>query len=48
MAVSLVASLALYLRSRKPQSVEAGIREFQRELRALAPTGTARRARRPG
>ncbi len=37
LALSLVGSLVLWLRQRKPTSLEAGIDEFQRELRALAP-----------
>ena len=33
---TLVISL-IWLRNRKPTSMEAGIKEFSRELRALAP-----------
>ncbi|MDQ3106290.1 MAG: hypothetical protein M3Q68_00600 [Actinomycetota bacterium] len=36
--LSVVGCLWLYLRNRKPTSLNAGIEEFQRELRALAPT----------
>lgn len=35
--LSLAGSLLLWLRHRKPTSLESGIDEFQRELRALAP-----------
>ncbi len=35
--VSIIGCLVLYLRNRKPTSLSAGIEEFQRELRALAP-----------
>ena len=38
-AGSVVGSLVLWARNRKPTSVEAGIDEFQRGLRALAPGG---------
>jgi hypothetical protein len=36
--LSVVGCLWIYLRNRKPTSLNAGIEEFQRELRALAPT----------
>jgi hypothetical protein len=36
-ALSIVGSLVLYLRNRKPTSLTHGIEEFQRELKALAP-----------
>ena len=36
-ALSLIGSLVLWFRYRRPRSVEAGIQEFSRELRALAP-----------
>ena len=36
-AVSVVASLVLWYHHRKPRSLEHGVDEFQRELRALAP-----------
>ena len=36
--ISLVGSAALAYRHRKPRSVEWGIDEFRREMRALAPT----------
>ncbi len=35
--LSVFGCLAIYLRNRKPTSLNAGIEEFQRELRALAP-----------
>jgi len=35
--VSLIGSLVLYLRHRDPSSMDHGITEFQREMRALAP-----------
>jgi hypothetical protein len=35
--VSVIGGTLLYLRNRKPTSLNAGIEEFQRELRALAP-----------
>jgi hypothetical protein len=48
-AVSLVGCSVLWLRSRQPRSMEAHIREFSRELRALAPEHPgAPPARRPG
>lgn len=36
---SIIGCLVIYLRSRKPTSLNSGIEEFQRELRALAPDG---------
>ncbi|MDQ3570976.1 MAG: hypothetical protein M3396_10250 [Actinomycetota bacterium] len=39
LAGSVVGSLILWARNRKPTSVESGIDEFQRGLRALAPGG---------
>ena len=39
LAGSIVGSLVLWTRNRKPTSVESGIDEFQRGLRALAPGG---------
>jgi hypothetical protein len=36
-ALSILAILVLWYRNRKPKSLVAGIEEFQRELRALAP-----------
>jgi hypothetical protein len=34
---SIIGATIIYLRNRKPTSLNAGIEEFQRELRALAP-----------
>ncbi len=36
-AFSIIGSLILWYRHRRPRSMEAGIDEFNRELRALAP-----------
>ena len=36
-AFSTVVISLIWLRNRKPTSMEAGIKEFSRELRALAP-----------
>lgn len=47
LVISLVGSLLLWLRYRKPVSLESGIEDFSREMRALAPGG-ARPARRLG
>jgi hypothetical protein len=35
--LSALGVLWIYLRNRKPTSLNAGIEEFQRELKALAP-----------
>ena len=35
--ISVLGGLVIYLRNRKPTSLNHGIEEFQRELRALAP-----------
>jgi hypothetical protein len=45
-AIAVILS-ALYLRNRKPKTMEYGIESFQRELRALAPDA-AERERRSG
>ncbi len=37
LAISLVGSLVLWLRSRKPKAFDSGVDEFRREMRALAP-----------
>jgi hypothetical protein len=37
LALSAVGSLILWYRHRRPRSMEAGIDEFSRELKALAP-----------
>ena len=46
--VTVVGSLIMVLRNRRPRSVESGVEEFARELRALAPEPeqAARRRRR--
>ena len=44
--VSIVASVVLLMRNRRPRSVEAGIDEFSRELKALAPGPAGSRPRR--
>jgi uncharacterized protein YoxC len=48
-AIAVICSV-LYVRTRKPKSVEYGIDSFQRELRALSPErrGTERDGRRSG
>ena len=35
--LSVIGCIVIWLRNRKPTSLEAGIEEFQRELRALEP-----------
>jgi hypothetical protein len=35
--LSIIGCLVIWYRNRKPTSLTAGIEEFQRELRALAP-----------
>lgn len=48
LALSIVGSLILWLRHRRPRSLEYGIDEFSRELRALAPKrGERERDREP-
>jgi hypothetical protein len=47
--LSVLGSLVLYLRNRQPKSMESGIEQFARELKALAPEqDVARRERRSG
>jgi hypothetical protein len=46
-AIVLILS-ALYMRNRKPKTMEYGIDSFQRELRALAPDAPERDGRRSG
>ncbi len=48
--LSVVGCLWIYLRNRRPTSLNAGIEEFQRELKALAPEqrGEPRRTARRG
>jgi hypothetical protein len=43
--ISLVGCLLLWLRNRKPQSMEAHMEAFARELRALAPEPDGRQRR---
>lgn len=47
-AVSVVVSLVMVVRNRRPRSLESGVDEFARELRALSPevSGPSRRRRR--
>ncbi|HEX5367747.1 MAG TPA: hypothetical protein VFW63_13920 [Acidimicrobiales bacterium] len=44
--ISVVGSTVLYLRSRAPSSLEAGIDTFRREMQALAPRDGAPPTRR--
>lgn len=37
LSVSMVASLVLWYRQRRPRSLDSGITDFQREMQALAP-----------
>jgi hypothetical protein len=37
LAISVVGSLVLWLRNRRPRSLSSGINDFRREMRALAP-----------
>ena len=37
--ISVIGGLYIYVRNRKPTSLNHGIEEFQREMRALAPNG---------
>lgn len=45
--LSLVGCGILWMRSRQPGSMEAHIRDFERELEALAPGNPLERNRRP-
>ena len=47
-ALSLVGSLILWLRTRQPRSLESGIQQFSKGLRALAPDAGDERERRTG
>ena len=40
LGVSVLGSMALWVRHRDPTSMDHGIDEFQREMRALAPDQT--------
>ena len=46
--VTLMISIFMVLRHRRPRSIEYGVEEFSRELQALAPgaSGASRRRRR--
>ena len=46
--LSAIGVLWIYLRNRKPTSLNAGIEEFQRELKALAPERRPEGGSRPG
>jgi hypothetical protein len=48
LGLSVIGSLILWFRRRKPRSMEAGIHEFNKELRALAPERPDRWERPPG
>ena len=37
LSISVIGSVALWYHHRKPRSLESGVDEFQRELKALAP-----------
>jgi hypothetical protein len=37
LGLSVIGSLALWYRHRRPRSMEYGVDEFERELKALAP-----------
>ena len=43
--ISLIGCLFLWLRNRKPRSMDAHIRQFSRELQALAPERDTRERR---
>ncbi|HUS60761.1 MAG TPA: hypothetical protein VMY34_01105 [Acidimicrobiales bacterium] len=48
-ALSIVGSLILWYRHHKPRSIESGIEDFSRELRALSPQRrNDRGGKRPG
>ena len=42
LVASVVGSVALWLRHRQPTSLDHGIDEFQREMRALSPSDRGR------
>lgn len=46
--LSLAGSFVLWLRTRQPKSVEAGIEQFSKGLRALAPDAPDKGERRSG
>lgn len=43
LAISLVGSVVLWLRTRRPHSLDSGIESFRREMQALSPDGSRRR-----
>ena len=47
LALSIVGSLALWVHYRKPTSIEHGVEEFAREMRARAPDRRLREWRGP-
>jgi hypothetical protein len=47
-ALSLIGSLILWLRTRQPRSLESGIQQFSKGLRALAPEDDERGRDHPG
>ena len=47
LAMSVVGGFVLWFRSRRPNSVEAGVESFSREMQALAPRDGAVNGRRP-
>jgi len=46
--LSAIGCLILWVRNRKPHSMEAHIQDFARELKAMAPDSTPPRRRRSG
>lgn len=47
LVISLLGCLVLWLRTRRPRSMDHSIKEFSRELDALAPSDVAPPARPP-
>lgn len=45
LALSVGGIVLLWLRNRRPTSLESGIEDFRRELQALSPEGDRRRPR---
>jgi hypothetical protein len=45
LAISVVGSVVAYLRSRSSASLDVGIDDFRREMRAIAPRGEGERRR---
>ncbi len=48
LALSILGGLVLWLRTRRPRTLESGIEEFSRELRALAPDSRQQRSDQEG